>query len=142
MQAKFLFYLFAAAILTALHPAIAQQPPKMPQIGFVTVSGDPNKPGLLVEAFRQRAAMTLVTLRERTSESNIATPKESRTGFQASWPNSCNSRSMSWSAQVRAALRAAKQATKTIPIVMVATFDPVEMGWSIAWRARAGISPG
>jgi len=33
--------------------AKAQQPTKVPRIGFVTGSGDSKKPGALVEAFRQ-----------------------------------------------------------------------------------------
>src|SRR4030095_16811873 len=53
MQAKFFSYLVAAAILTAIDPALAQQPPKMPRIGLVPVSGSPKTPGLLVEAFRR-----------------------------------------------------------------------------------------
>ena len=37
MQAKFLSYLFAAAILTALDLAIAQQPAgKLPRIGYLS----------------------------------------------------------------------------------------------------------
>jgi len=36
---------------------------------------------------------------------------------------------------------AAKNATKTIPIVFVGGFDLSRPGWSTAWRALAGISP-
>ena len=34
-------------------PVRAQQPTKVPRIGYVSGSGDPNNPGLQVEAFRQ-----------------------------------------------------------------------------------------
>ena len=34
-------------------PPEAQQPAKIPRIGYVSVSGSPNNPGRLVEAFRQ-----------------------------------------------------------------------------------------
>src|SRR5262245_61764711 len=42
------------ALLFALGvPAQAQQPKKVPRIGWVSGSGDPNTPGSQVEAFRQ-----------------------------------------------------------------------------------------
>ena len=45
---------FLGALLFALCvSAHAQQPSKIPRIGFVSVSGDPTNPGRYVEAFRQ-----------------------------------------------------------------------------------------
>ena len=47
------FPLAVVILLLALSfPARAQQPNKVPRIGFVTGSGDPTKPGALVEAFQ------------------------------------------------------------------------------------------
>ena len=47
--------LLALALLVSspFHLADAQQPTKIPRIGFLAVSGDPNTPGPWVEAFRQ-----------------------------------------------------------------------------------------
>src|SRR6516164_8975150 len=48
------FYFTACALLFALcFSAEAQQPARMPRIGFITVSGNPKNPGVLNEAFRQ-----------------------------------------------------------------------------------------
>ena len=47
---------------------------------------------------------------------------------RSSWPNSYSSRSMSLSSTNPAVIRTAKQATKTIPIVMVSSADPVATG--------------
>jgi putative ABC transport system substrate-binding protein len=45
---------FAGAMLLVLSVrAEAQQPKKVPRIGYVSGSGDANNPGPLVEAFRQ-----------------------------------------------------------------------------------------
>jgi hypothetical protein len=46
---KFLLYILAAVILTAVQPADAQQPTKVPRIGYLSGSGS----GFAVEAFRQ-----------------------------------------------------------------------------------------
>jgi putative tryptophan/tyrosine transport system substrate-binding protein len=127
MQAKFLFYLFAAAILTALHPAIAQQPPKMPQIGFVTVSGDPNKPGLLVEAFR-RGLHDLGYVEGKNIRVEYRYPGGEPDRVSGSVAELVQLKVDVLVSSSTGALRAAKQATKSIPIVMVASFDPVEMG--------------
>src|SRR5947199_9258293 len=47
--------LLALALLVSspFHLADAQQPKKVPRIGFLAVSGDPNTPGPWVGAFRQ-----------------------------------------------------------------------------------------
>src|SRR5215831_928408 len=44
---------FAVLIFSLCSSAQAQQPTKVPRIGFVTVSGNPKNPGVLNEAFRQ-----------------------------------------------------------------------------------------
>src|SRR5678816_2408510 len=45
--------LLSSLVLALIQLADAQQPPKVPQIGFISVSGNAKNPGLLVEAFRQ-----------------------------------------------------------------------------------------
>ena len=108
-------------------PAQAQQAKKVPRIGYVSVSGSPNNPGVLVEAFRQG-------LRDLGYDEgkNIvveyrwaAVEPERVSALVAELVQLKVNVLVSSSA---AALRAAKQATPTIPIVMVASFDPVEAG--------------
>ena len=53
MKKTFLFRLLAAVALTTVAPAVAQQPAKIPRIGFVTSAGDPKNPGPRVEAFQR-----------------------------------------------------------------------------------------
>src|SRR5262245_54317391 len=65
---------------------------------------------------------------EKTSWLSIATPKATRIAFQASWPNLCNSKVEVLVVGAQAGIRAAKNATKTIPIVMVSSVDPVAAG--------------
>jgi hypothetical protein len=49
-----IIYLALGALLFALNfPAEAQQPGKVPRIGYVSGSGDAKTPGPLVEGFRQ-----------------------------------------------------------------------------------------
>jgi hypothetical protein len=45
--------LLVGLALASIHLGDAHQPAKVPRIGFVSVSGDPNTPGRLFEAFRQ-----------------------------------------------------------------------------------------
>jgi putative tryptophan/tyrosine transport system substrate-binding protein len=52
MQAKFFIYVLAAVILTTPHSAYAQQPAKVPRIGYVTpTAADPMSPR--IKAFQQ-----------------------------------------------------------------------------------------
>src|SRR5262249_40635980 len=104
--------------------AEAQQPKKVPRIGYVSVSGGPHNPRVWVGAFRQG-------LRDLGYDEgkNIvveyrwaAVEPERVPAFVAELVQLKVDVLVSSSA---AALRAAKQATPTIPIVMVASFDPV-----------------
>ena len=125
---KTITVLSLCAMLFALgSPAEAQQLKKIPRIGYVSVSGSPNNPGVLVEAFRQG-------LRDLGYDEgkNIvveyrwaAVEPERVSAFVAELVQLKVDVLVSSSA---AALQAAKQATPTIPIVMVASFDPVEAG--------------
>jgi putative tryptophan/tyrosine transport system substrate-binding protein len=123
------FYSFGGfAMLFALcFPAQGQQPAKVPRIGFVSVSGDLTNPGRYVEAFRQglrdlgynEGKNILVEYRYPGEEADRVP------GFVAELVQLKVDVLVSSSS---GAIRAAKQATKTIPIVMVASFDPVEAG--------------
>ena len=127
MKKKITSLIFCALLFALCFPAEAQQVRKIPRIGYVSVSGSPNNPGVLVEAFRQG-------LRDLGYDEgkNIvveyrwaAVEPERVSAFVAELVQLKVDVLVSSSA---AALRAAKQATPTIPIIMVASFDPVEAG--------------
>jgi putative tryptophan/tyrosine transport system substrate-binding protein len=115
------FALFGAA-------AQAQQPKNVPRIGYVTGLGNPETPGLRVEAFRQG-------LRElgHIEGKNILVEYRYLEGKDELAP-SLVAELVQLKVDVLVlggvlpAIRAAKQATKTIPIVMVTTQDPVATG--------------
>src|SRR5215467_10147071 len=116
MNTKMIVCLFAATLLSTGSFAEAQQPKKVPRIGYVSVSGSPNNPGVLVGAFRQG-------LRDLGYDEgkNIvveyrwaAVEPERVPDFVAELVQLKVDVLVSSSA---AALRAAKQGTQTIPIV-------------------------
>jgi putative tryptophan/tyrosine transport system substrate-binding protein len=116
------------AILSALSFSVeAQQPGKIPRIGYVSGSGDPINPGPEIGAFRQglrdfgyiEGKNILVEYRYVEGELNrvprlVAELVQLKLDVLVVSPAS--------------AIRAAKQTTKTIPIVMVAIQDPVATG--------------
>jgi len=105
----------------------AQQPKKVPRIGFLAVQGEPSNPGPWVEAFQQG-------LRELgyTEGKNIVVEYRYIEGKLDRIPGLVAELvQLKVDVLVLVALpsiRAAKQATKTISIVMVATVDPVATG--------------
>jgi putative tryptophan/tyrosine transport system substrate-binding protein len=119
-----------ALFLTLLpwpHLADAQQPAKIPRIGYVSGAGDPSNPGPAVEAFRQG-------LRDRgyMEGKNIVVEYRYAEGRQDRVP-SLVSELVQLKVDVLVlvtlpSVRAAKEATKTIPIVMVLAVDPVATG--------------
>ena len=122
-----LFWLITAILLAFLDGAEAQQPSKVPRIGLVPVAGDPNAPTRLVEAFRQG-------LRELGYDEGKNIIIEYR------WPSVNPDRVAAMVAELvhlkvdvlvsssSVAIRAAKETTKTIPIVMISAQDPVQQG--------------
>jgi putative ABC transport system substrate-binding protein len=107
--------------------AQAQQPAKIPRIGYVSGTGDPKTPGLQVEAFRQG-------LRDLgyIEGKNILVEYRYIEGMSDRTP-SLVAELVQLKVDVVVvtnppAVRAAKQATKTIPIIMVTTEDPVATG--------------
>jgi putative tryptophan/tyrosine transport system substrate-binding protein len=123
-----LISLALCAILFAIHvSAGAQQPAKIPRVGWVSGSGDSNTPGPQVEAFRQG-------LRDigYVEGKNIVVEYRYAEGKMERMPNL-----VAELVQLKVdvlvspngpAILAAKQATKTIPIVMVVVLDPVATG--------------
>jgi putative tryptophan/tyrosine transport system substrate-binding protein len=118
--------------LCALLPALcasaeAQQPAKIPRIGWVSGSGDPNTPGPQVEAFRQGLRdIGYVEGKNMVVEYRYAEGKMDRIP-------SLVAELVQLKVDVLVspngpAILAAKQATKTVPIVMVVVLDPVATG--------------
>ena len=127
MRKKFIALALSAMLFALSLSAQAQQPKKIPRIGYVSGVGDPNTPGPQVEAFRQG-------LRELgyTEGKNILVDYRYAEGKQERYQNF-----VAELVQLKvdvlivtnpAAIRAAVQATKAIPIIMVTTEDPVTTG--------------
>jgi putative ABC transport system substrate-binding protein len=107
--------------------AQAQQPAKIPRIGYVSGTGDPSNPGPYVEALR-KGLRDLGYIEGK----NILIEYRYEEGNQDRAP-----RLVAELIQLNVdvlvavpspAIRAAKQATKTIPIVMLTTSDPIATG--------------
>ena len=113
-------------LLTGLS-AEAQQPTKIPRIGYVSGSGDSSNPGPLWEAFRQGLRELGYTEGKNVLvEYRYAEGKLDRTSNLVA-----ELVQLQVDVIVVAALPgilAAKQATKTIPVVMVTSQDPVAVG--------------
>ncbi|TMA12272.1 MAG: hypothetical protein E6J89_05120 [Deltaproteobacteria bacterium] len=127
MNKKVFLSLLAALILVSAHLANAQQPKKVPRIGFLFGVGDPSNPPPFVEAFRQglrdlgyvEGKNIVVEYRYAEGDldriSNLVAELVRLKVDVLVTPNV-------------PAIRAAKQATKTIPIVMLTNVDPVATG--------------
>jgi putative tryptophan/tyrosine transport system substrate-binding protein len=121
-------FLVAAVLLNVAVVAEAQQPKKVPRIGYLSRSGDSKNPEPQVEVFRQ--ALRDVGYIEGK---NILVEYRYIEGKTDSIP-SLVAELVQLKVDVLVlgplpAIRAAKQATKTIPIVMVTTQDPVAAGF-------------
>ncbi len=127
-MSKTIVSLAAILILAAVHLAEAQQPKKVPRIGYVSGSGDPKTPGYQVEAFRQGLhdlgyiEGKNILVEYRYIEGGL----DSVPGLVAEL---VQLKVDVLVASFAVAIRAAKQATKTIPIVMVSPTDPVAAGF-------------
>ncbi len=131
MRAKVLmtkiFSLCFVTFVFATCPYVQAQSGKIPRIGYVLGSGDAKNPGLPLEAFRQ-GLRDLGYLEEK----NILFELRSAEGKIERIPSLVDEL-----VQLKvdvlvvltiASIRAAKLATKTIPIVMLTTVDPVAAG--------------
>ena len=121
------FALFAMLFALCL-PAEAQQTKKVPRIGYLSRTGDSKNPGFQVEGFRQglrdvgyiegkniRVEYRYIEGKSDSIPSLVAELVQLKVDVLVLGP--------------LPAIRAAKQATKTIPIVMVTTQDPVGAGF-------------
>jgi putative ABC transport system substrate-binding protein len=114
----------------------AQQPTKVPLIGYLSTTGDPGDPGNQVEAFRQglrnfgHIEGKNVLVEYRYVEGNVDR-------IPSLVAELVQLKVDVFVTAVFLAIRLAKQATKTIPIVMVTAQDPVAAGF-IDSLARPG----
>jgi putative ABC transport system substrate-binding protein len=128
MHKKITGLALCALLLGLCIPVDAQQPAKVPRIGYLSRTGDSKNPGPQVEGFRQG-------LRDLgyIEGKNILVEYRYIEGKSDSIP-SIATELVQLKVDVLVlgplpAIRAAKQATKTIPIVMVTTQDPVAAGF-------------
>jgi putative tryptophan/tyrosine transport system substrate-binding protein len=127
MQRKFLTQLLATLFLATIAAAQAQQPAKIPRIGFVTSAGDQNNPGPRVQAF-QRGLRELGYVEGKNilvEYRYIEGRAENVTKFVAELVSHDFDVLVFSSLSV---VRAAKQATQSIPIIMIIPDDPVALG--------------
>jgi len=127
MDRRICAWLLATFLLITVSLADAQQPGKVPRIGIVSGTGNPNEPGSSIKLFRQ-ALQELgyiegknILFEYRYTEGN----RDRIPGILAELMSLKVDVIFSTQAIV---IRAAKQATKTIPIVMAITPDPVAAG--------------
>jgi putative ABC transport system substrate-binding protein len=122
MTKKILLLALCSPLLALGFSAHAQQPTKIPRIGFASGTGTPSNPGPGFEAFRQG-------LRELGYIERKNVIIENRHGVLPGLVTELVQLKVDVLVVVAfPAIRAAKQATKTIPIVVVTTQDPVVTG--------------
>jgi putative tryptophan/tyrosine transport system substrate-binding protein len=127
MNKKIYWPALVAMLLALCFPVDAQQPAKIPRIGFVTGSGDANNPGTNVEAFRQGLRdIGYIDGKNILIEYRYAEGKLDR--IPSLVAELLQLKVDVLVSSVFQAIIAAKQATKTIPIVMVTLVDPVATG--------------
>jgi putative tryptophan/tyrosine transport system substrate-binding protein len=126
MTKKILLVALCSLLLALGFSAQAQQPNKIPRIGYMT-GGDPSNPGPNVKAFRQGLRNLgyiegkNILIEYRYAEGNLDRFPTLVTELVQLKVNVLVVTTL-------VGIRSAKQATKTIPIVMVTTQDPVATG--------------
>ena len=123
---KVTLWLVAIFLVGAVAIAEAQQPKKIPRIGYLAPRLLPLDPAR-IEAFRQ--GLRELGYVEGQEHCSLSTDmrRESAIGSLSSRPSWCVSRLMSSLRSGARAIRAAKKATTTIPIVMAT-------GWRSCWQ--------
>jgi putative ABC transport system substrate-binding protein len=124
---KKIIVVLLVGLALAVPLAHAQQPKQIPRIGYVSGTGDANNQGPYVEALRQGLRQfgyvegKNYLIEYRGAEGNLKRVPTLVNEFVELKVDVII-------APFPPAIRAAKQATKTIPIVMVASIDPVATG--------------
>ena len=126
-KAPLLSILIAVALVAVGVIADAQQPAKVPRIGFVAGGGDAANPGFLVEIFRQGLRdVGFIEGKNILVEYRYAEGKVERIPDLVAQLVQLNVDVLV--SATTSAIRAAKQATKSIPLVMITNEDPVATG--------------
>ena len=127
MSKKILLSAVATFILSSFHLAQAQQAKKVPRIGYLSGRGDPSTPDPLVEAFRQGLRdLGYIEGKNILVEYRYAEGKLDR--IPSLVAELVQLKVDVLVSSTLPAIRAAKQTTKTIPIVMLTNVDPVATG--------------
>jgi putative tryptophan/tyrosine transport system substrate-binding protein len=135
MKRGIMLLALALLVFSPFHLAYAQQPVKIPRIGYLS-TGDSHTHGPDVEAFRQGLRdLGYVEGKNIVIEFRYLEGKTDRTPSLVAELVQLKVDILVLRSQP--SIRAAKQATKTIPIVMVTTQDPVKTGF-IESLARPG----
>jgi putative ABC transport system substrate-binding protein len=137
VKEKIFVLVVGSFILGAVYLAEAQQPAGIPRIGFVQSAGTPANPLPQFNAFR-RGLQDLGYMEGKNIliESRYA---EGRLDRMAALVNELVQEKVDAIVVVNnVAIRAAKEATKTIPIVMVTSVDPVAAGYVESFARPGG----
>jgi len=123
----FVFLCLLHAVILPTGPSEAQQAKKVPQIGFLTASSDSSDAGPLIEAFRQ--GLRDLGYVEGKNIRVVYRYAEGKLDRMANLLTELVQLNVDLIVvQTLFGIRAAKQATKTIPIVIVTAVDPVANG--------------
>ena len=126
MKKKIFVFVFSILILLSPHHAEAQQPEKI-RIGYVSGTGDSSNPGPYVEALRQGLRdLGYVEGKNFVIEYRGAEGKPDRTPSLVT--ELVQLKVDVLVVPTALSIFAAKQATKTIPIIMVTQVDPIATG--------------
>jgi putative ABC transport system substrate-binding protein len=134
MKEKIAVSVIITVVFCLFHPVEAQQPAKMPRIGLIYSSGTAETPSPLFDAFRQ-GLRDLGYEEGKTSCSKIAT--ERRLDHTALLSDLFETKLMIVATN-NIVISAAQKATKTIPIVIVTTVDPVVAGYVKSFAQPGG----
>jgi putative ABC transport system substrate-binding protein len=127
VKLKYLVSVLASLVLTTASFAAVQQPAKIPRIGYVSGTGNATNQGPYVEALRQGLReLGDIEGKDFTIEYRGAEGKTDR--VPALVAELVQQKVDILIAPIPGAIRAAKQATKTIPIVIISGIDPVAAG--------------
>jgi ABC-type uncharacterized transport system substrate-binding protein len=135
---KIFVSLVTSFIFSAVYLTEAQQPAKqVPRIGFISPSGSPATPSHLFDSFRERLRdLGYVEGQSILIERRFA---EGRLDRMPALVNELVQQKVDIIVAVNnVVIRAAKEATKTIPIVMVSSVDPVTAGYVKSFAQPGG----
>src|SRR5262245_15605700 len=127
MKTRITVLTLCALLFVLCVPVEAQQPKKIPRIGYLVTAGDPGNPNSTDKAFRERLRdLGYIEGKNILIEYRYLEGKRDR--IPSLVAEFVELKVDVLVASTPPAIRAAKEATKTIPIVMVTFNDPVTTG--------------